>query len=120
MKYKVEFKDWKPDAAIRDRVEKEIARIERLVTSLPEESRFLRLIISRNTTRTLYRVSIRFDLPGPDIAAVEERHDVAEAIHDAFAEIRRELERYRDTLTHAHEYKRPARREALRRPRRGG
>ena len=51
---------------------------------------------------------------------VEERHDVAEAIRDAFAEIRRELERYRNTLTHAHEYKRPARREALRRLRRGG
>jgi hypothetical protein len=48
------------------------------------KSRFLRVIISRNTTRTLYRVSIRFDLLGPDIAAVEERHDVAEAIHDAF------------------------------------
>jgi len=38
--------------------------------------------------------------------AEEERQDLREAIRDAFAEIRRQLDRYRENVTHASEYER--------------
>jgi ribosome-associated translation inhibitor RaiA len=59
------------------------------------------------------------ELPGPDVSASEERHDLRETVHDAFAEIRRQVEKYRRKLNHTVEYKRPARRDRLRRVRAG-
>lgn len=114
MKHTVEFKDWSPDPQLREFMELQIGRLERLTRTLPQESLFLRAVVDRNTTRTLYGVSITLQLPGANLAAREERHDLREAIRDAFAEIRRQLEKHREKLTHTSEYKRPARRERLR------
>jgi ribosomal subunit interface protein len=119
MKQTIEFKDWTPDEQIRELVELEVGHLQRLTRARRPESLFLRVVVDRNTTRTLYRVAITLELPGPDISTSDERHDLREAIHDAFAEIRRQLEKYRNTITHASEYKRPARREQLRRLRVG-
>jgi ribosome-associated translation inhibitor RaiA len=79
----------------------------------------IRIVVDQNETRTLFRVTIRMELPGPDISASEERHDLKETVHDAFAEIRRQVEKYRRKLNHTVEYKRPARRDRLRRLRAG-
>src|SRR5262245_6351805 len=49
------------------------------------------------------------------LAAQEERHDVEEAVREAFVEIERQLEKHKETLSHSYIYKRPARREELRR-----
>jgi ribosome-associated translation inhibitor RaiA len=53
------------------------------------------------------------------VSASEERHDLKEAVHDAFAEIRRQVEKYRRKLNHTFEYKRRSRRDRLRRLRAG-
>jgi ribosomal subunit interface protein len=113
MKHTVEFKNWTPDAEVRELLETQIGRLERLAKSLPQESLSLRVVVERNETRTLYGVSITLELPGPNLSTNEERHDLREAIRDAFAELRRQLEKYREKLTHAPEYKRPARRAQL-------
>jgi ribosome-associated translation inhibitor RaiA len=76
-------------------------------------------VVDRNEPRTLFRVTIRMELPGPDVSASEERHDLKEAVHDAFAEIRRQVEKYRRKLNHTVEYKRRSRRDRLRRLRAG-
>ena len=39
----------------------------------------------------------------PNLSTREERHDLREAVHDAFAEIRRQVEKYREKGTHVHE-----------------
>ena len=119
MKYTVEFKDWTPGAEARELVEAEFRRLQRLIRKIPEESRSARVVVDRNRTRTLYRVTITVGLPGPNLATREERHDLREAVHDAFAEIRRQVEKYREKVTHVYEQKRPARRERLRRLRVG-
>ena len=119
MKHTVEFKDWTPDAEAREVVQAEIRRLQRLIRTIPGESLFLEVVVDRNRTRTLYRVTITVGLPGPNLATREERHDLKEAVHDAFAEIRRQLEKYREKVTHVYEHKRPARRERLRRLRAG-
>jgi ribosomal subunit interface protein len=119
MKPIVEFKDWTPQPEVNELLEAELDRIQRLVRGLRTESLVLRVVVDRNETRTLFRVTIRMELPGPDVSASEERHDLNEAVHDAFAEIRRQVEKHRRKMTHTFEYKRPARRDRLRRLRAG-
>lgn len=119
MKPIVEFKDWTPEPAVNQLLEAEIDRIQRLVKGLRTESLALWVVVDRNEPRTLYRVTIRMELPGPDVSASEERHDLKEAVHDAFAEVRRQIEKHRRKLTHTYEYKRRARRDRLRRLRAG-
>ena len=119
MKRIVEFKDWTPEPDVPQLLDGEIDRIQRLVRGLRTESLVLRVVVDRNQPRTLYRVTIRMELPGPDVSSSEEHHDLKEAVHDAFAEIRRQIEKHRRKLTHTDEYKRPARRDRLRRLRAG-
>lgn len=119
MKHIVEFKDWTPRPEVKALLEAEIEHIQRLVRGLRTDSLVFRVVVDRNETRTLYRVTIRMELPGPDVSTSEERHDLKEAVHDAFAEIRRQIEKYRRKLTHTYEYKRRARRDRLRRLRAG-
>src|SRR5215510_3209521 len=119
MNYTAEFRDWTPDQATRELLKKQIDRVQRLTRTRRPESFSLRIVIDRNAKRRLYRVAIRLELPGPDISSSEERHDLREAIHDAFAEVRRQLEKYRDQLRHTSEYKRRSRRERLRQLRAG-
>lgn len=119
MKRIVEFKDWRPQPEVRELLQAEIDRIQRLVKGLRTESLVLRAVVDRNRLRTLYRVTIRMELPGPDVTSSEERHDLKEAVHDAFAEIRRQIEKSRQKLTHAHEYQHRTRRNRLRRVRAG-
>jgi ribosomal subunit interface protein len=119
MKHIVEFKDWTPEPEVNELLEAELDRIQRLVRGLRTESLVLRVVVDRNETRTLFRVTIRMELPGPDVSASEERHDLKEAVHDAFAEIRRQVEKYRRKLNHTFEYKRRSRRDRLRRLRAG-
>jgi ribosome-associated translation inhibitor RaiA len=119
MKHIVEFKDWTPEPEVNDLLEAELDRIQRLVRGLRTESLVLRVVVDRNEPRTLFRVTIRMELPGPDVSASEERHDLKEAVHDAFAEIRRQVEKHRRKLNHTFEYKRRARRDRLRRLRAG-
>lgn len=119
MKHIVEFKNWTPEPAVNQLLGAEIDRIHRLVKGLRTESLALWVVVDRNKPRTLYRVTIRMELPGPDVSASEERHDLKEAVHDAFAEVRRQIEKHRRKLTHTYEYKRRARRDRLRRLRAG-
>jgi RNA polymerase sigma factor (sigma-70 family) len=49
------------------------------------------------------------------LAAQKERHNAEEAVREAFVEIERQLENHKETLSHSSLYKRPARREELRR-----
>src|SRR5690348_5126173 len=104
MKHIVEFKNWTPEPAVNQLLGAEIDRIHRLVKGLRTESLALWVVVDRNEPRTLYRVTIRMELPGPDVSASEERHDLKEALHDAFAEVRRQIEKHRRKLTHTYEY----------------
>ena len=115
MTHHLEFKDWEPGARVRELVDRSIARIDRLVTSVAWEPVFLRVIVERNATRTLYRASLTLDVPGRTLAAQEERHDVQDAIHEVFAEIERQIRKHRDAQRGDDAYKRPARRAHLRR-----
>jgi ribosomal subunit interface protein len=111
----LEFKNFSPGHRLRELVEELIARLDRHAPNSPADTIFLRLFVDENAARKLYHVSLTCDVPGRMLAAQEERHDAEEAIREAFVEIERQLEKHKETLSHSYLYKRPARREELRR-----
>jgi RNA polymerase sigma factor (sigma-70 family) len=111
----LEFKNFSPSHRLRELVEELIARLDRHAQRSPTDTPFLRLFIDENAARKLYHVSLTCDVPGRMLAAQEERHNAEEAVREAFVEIERQLERHKETLSHSSLYKRPARREELRR-----
>ena len=115
MRRNLEFKNFSPSHRLRELVEELIARLDRHAPNSPADTIFLRLFIDENAARKLYHVSLTCDVPGRMLAAQEERHDAEEAVREAFVEIERQLEKHKETLSHSSLYKRPARREELRR-----
>ena len=115
MRRKLEFKNFSPSHRLRELVEELIARLDRHALHSPADTPFLRLFVDENAARKLYHVSLTCDVPGRMLAAQEERHNAEEAVRDAFVEIERQLEKHKETLSHSYLYKRPARREELRR-----
>jgi ribosomal subunit interface protein len=115
VRYNLEFKNFSPGNRLRELVEALIARLDRHAPNSRADTSFLRLFVDENATRKLYHVSLTCDVPGRMLAAQEERHDAEEAVREAFVEIERQLEKHKETLSHSHLYKRPARREELRR-----
>jgi ribosomal subunit interface protein len=111
----LEFKNFSPSHRLRELVEELIARLDRHAPNSPADARFLRLFVDENAARKLYHVSLTCDVPGRMLAAQEERHNAEEAVREAFVEIERQLEKHKETLSHSSLYKRPARREELRR-----
>jgi ribosomal subunit interface protein len=111
----LEFKNFSPGHRLRELVEELIARLDRRAPNSPADTIFLRLFVDENAARKLYHVSLTCDVPGLMLAAQEERHDAEEAVREAFVEIERQLEKHKETLSHSYLYKRPARREELRR-----
>jgi len=111
----LEFKNFSPSHRLRELVEELIARLDRHAPHSPADTIFLRLFVDENAPRKLYHVSLTCDVPGRMLAAQEERHDAEEAVRKVFVEIERQLEKHKETLSHSSLYKRPARREELRR-----
>jgi ribosomal subunit interface protein len=115
VRHNLEFKNFSPSHRLRELVEELIARLDRHTPNSPADTIFLRLFVDENAARKLYHVSLTCDVPGRMLAAQEERHDAEEAVREAFVEIERQLEKHKETLSHSYLYKRPARREELRR-----
>jgi ribosome-associated translation inhibitor RaiA len=114
MKYNAEYKDFDPAPETVKLIEESARRIEKKAARFPPDLLFMRIMIEANPVRTLYKLSITLPLPEKTLATREERHDVNEAIRDAFAEIERQLDGHKAALTHERLWKRQARRAKLR------
>ncbi len=114
MRHNIEFKNYAPRRRLRELVEVLIARLDRCAPNYHTDAAFLRLFIDENAPRRLYHVSLVCSVPGRMLAAQEERHNDEEAVREAFAEIERQLEKHKVTLSHSRLYKGLARREELR------
>lgn len=112
--HRLTFKHCTPSPRVRALVGESIQRIDEVVTARFRPV-FLHVFVEKNPKRHLYRASLVLNAAGHAIAAQEERHDAAEAIREAFAELERELRKHKEKRAHADTYKRPARRQQLRR-----
>jgi ribosome-associated translation inhibitor RaiA len=121
MKHNVEFKHFEPYQKTRNLIEELVKKLDKRTKRFPPDEVFLRLLIEENPVRKLYHVSLTLEIPGKSpatkktLATKEERHDLIETLRDAFDEIERQLEAYKSTLLGEPIWKRPSRREELRR-----
>ena len=114
MKHNIEFKNFEPSEAIRERLDGLITKLEKKARNFPPDVLFLRISIEENQVRSLYNVSMTMEVPGKTLAAKAESHDIEVAIKDAFAEIERQLKEHKSRLRREHLWKRLARRAELR------
>jgi ribosome-associated translation inhibitor RaiA len=120
MNHNVEFKNLEPDQTTRELIDSLVRKLEKKAKRFPVDEVFLRLMVEENRARSLYRVSLTMDIPGAapatkkTLPAHEERHDLTEALRDAFAEIDQQLAAYKANLRGEQWWKRKARREELR------
>jgi ribosomal subunit interface protein len=113
MERNIDFKDFEPPKNIRTLIDRLTSKLERNVSTLSPELVHLRLMVVRNSARSLYTTSITLVLPGKTLAAKEEQRDVRAGIRAAFVEIERQLEKQKANLRREH-WKRPERREEAR------
>jgi RNA polymerase sigma-70 factor (ECF subfamily) len=112
--HRLTFKRYTPSPRVRALVGESIQRIDEVVNGRVRPV-FLHVFVEKNPKRHLYRTSLVLSAAGRAIVAQEERHDAAEAIREAFVELERELRKHKEKRAHADTYKRPARRQQLRR-----
>lgn len=98
MRYQLEFKNGHTSDALRTLVDESIARLDRLAAGFRPDALFLRIVIQRNNTRRLHRVSLKLDVPRRVLAVEEEQRQPEVAIRAAFAELERRLVRARAKL----------------------
>jgi ribosome-associated translation inhibitor RaiA len=114
MKHNFEFRNFAADQKLQRLIDERIRKLAKKAERFPPNEIFLRAVIEENPIRKLYRVSMTLEVPKKTLATREERHNLAESIRDAFAEIDRRLEAYKATLSKEYAWKRHARREKLR------
>jgi RNA polymerase sigma factor (sigma-70 family) len=113
MKRDIEFKSFRPDDRVTKLIDRLTSKLEKNAAAFSPKLAHLRLMLEENSVRTLYNVSITLDVPGKTLAAKEEQHDIQAGIRAGFAEIERQLKKYKASVHHEH-WKRPERREEIR------
>ena len=109
----VEYKNFQPDEQTRKIIDRLTSKLERNASSVSPEVLHLRVFVELIPVHTLYRSSIHLDVPGNQLVARQEQHDVKAGIRAAFTDIDRQLKKYKASLRGQH-WQRPARREELR------
>jgi len=109
----VEFKNIASDTKLRTLIDQLTKKVAKKLPGAGDEV-FLRVLVEENAARKLYRVSVVLEVPKKTLATQEERHDLGEAIRDAFAEVERQVEAYKATVRGDYFWERRARREELR------
>jgi len=80
----------------------------------------LHALVERHTRRRLYRTSLQLQLPRKVLVAREEGEDIELVLRDAFAELARQLKKYKSLRNNEPLWQRPARRRQLRELTKGG
>jgi RNA polymerase sigma factor (sigma-70 family) len=115
MNHHIESKDFALTKSDQRLIDDLIARLERKVKKFPPDLVYLRLLVDKSPTRSLYFASMFLELPGKTLVTKEKRHELNECLREAFVKIERQLDAYKATLRREHLWKRPAIRERLRR-----
>jgi ribosomal subunit interface protein len=94
----IELKHVTPRAHVRLLLEELIDRLERQVRHYPQESVSVHVLFEENGRHELFRTAVTCHIPGRLLAAHEEGRDPGQTIREAFAEIRRQLEKHHTVL----------------------
>ncbi len=115
---KIRFSYRKIDKNEKKQLKELVARgeesLEPLLSNYDPEAVVLDGAIEKHAKRQLYRARLKLHLPHKTLAAVEESDSAASCLNGVFAELRRQLERYKHLSRNDHLWKRPRRRAQLR------
>ncbi len=104
MKQTIELKHVGPKGHVQALLADLIGRLEEKLGHLPQDATSIHVVFEENGLHKLYRTSVTCHVPGRMVAAHEESRDSGTTIRRAFAEIERQLEKYK--AVHRHEYQR--------------
>lgn len=102
MKRTIELKHVGPREHVQHLLEELIARLEDKVGHLPSDAVSVHVVFDENGRHKLYRTSLTCHVPGRTLAAHEESREAGATIRRAFAEVERQLEKYKAVLRHEH------------------
>ena len=95
MQRTIEIKHVQPKAHVRQLLEELMDRLEHQLKHFPDEAVSAHVVFEENGSHQLYRTSVTCHVPGRTVAAHDEGRDAGATIHEAFAQVRRQLEKYR-------------------------
>ena len=113
MQSNIEFKDFEPPKRVTTLIDRLTSKLEKNTRTFSPDSVSLRLMLEHNSARKLYAVSLTVEVPRKTLNAKEEQHDLQAGIRAVFAEMERQLKKYKSNLRQEH-WKRPERREEVR------
>jgi ribosome-associated translation inhibitor RaiA len=99
----IELKHVAPQAHVRQLLDELIDRLERQLKHFPQESVSIHVLFEENGTHQLFRTALTCHIPGRIIAAHDEGRDPGRTIREAFAEVRRQLEKRRTVMARGRE-----------------
>ncbi len=114
MKIQVTFENCKDDSAIRHIFEKSMARLDKHMKPVPDESCFLHGKIERHDTKLRFQATLALNVPGRTLVAKEEGVDGESVVREAFLELERQIKKYKEFRRAEPLWRRKARREGLR------
>jgi RNA polymerase sigma factor (sigma-70 family) len=95
VRYQLELRNGIGTDALRTLIDESVAHLDRRAAGLRSDALFLRIVVGRNDVRSLYRVSLKLDIPRRVLVVDEEQHDRDLAVRSAFSELARRLIRAR-------------------------
>ena len=104
MNQTIELKHVGPKKVVQSLLWDLIERLEDKLGHLPQEAVAVHVVFDEHRRHQLYRTSVTLHVPRRMIAAHEEGRDSGTTIRKAFAEIERQVEKYK--AVHRHEYQR--------------
>ncbi|GIX46986.1 MAG: hypothetical protein KatS3mg131_1197 [Candidatus Tectimicrobiota bacterium] len=116
MQHNVEWKEIPPQRLpqLQEVFSRHVQALAEQVADFPPDAVYLHAVVAQHPQRPLARVGLTLHLPKRVLSAREERDDVETALHEAFAELERQLAKHKAFLRQEHLWRRPARRQALR------
>ncbi len=99
---------------LRETIREASSALEEMLGSFNNDATELEGAVERHGNHTLYRARLKLHLPGRTLVALEEADDGNTVIRQAFAELRRQAERFKHLARNDYLWKRPKRRAELR------
>jgi ribosome-associated translation inhibitor RaiA len=106
----IEFKGFKPPPWVRNLIAHLVTRVERKAGNFSSDLVSLRVMVEENAAHKLSQVSMILGVLGKTLATKDESHEVVASIKEAFAEIKRQLQKYKSITRQESEWKKPAKR----------
>ena len=102
MKRIIELKHVRAKTHVRTLLNELIDRLEEKLQHFQQEVVTIHAVFEENGTHKLYRASLACHVPGHTVAAHDEDRDAGTAIHEAFGELERQLEKQKAIMRHEH------------------